>query len=114
VQDRENRARFSGINVLKPMPGSCSWTSFSLAVTNDAGDDKMRIIHDGTEGDTESITKFTTLMNGPGGFSVDMTGVNGKVRMHRDWPARIVTNLGKPPGELNFAMSLVKPARSLV
>jgi hypothetical protein len=61
------------------MPGSRSRASFSFAVTNNAGNDKMRIVHDGTEGDTESITEFTTFMNGPRGFSIDMTGTNGEM-----------------------------------
>jgi hypothetical protein len=76
VNDRENCARLSGINVLISMPGSCSWTSLSLAVTNNAGNDKTRVIHDGAKGDTESITKFTTFMNGSRGFSIDMASAN--------------------------------------
>jgi len=76
VHDRENRARFSGVDVLISMPGSRSWASFSFAVTNNAGNDKMRIVHDGAKGDTESITEFTTFMDGSRGFGIDMAGIS--------------------------------------
>lgn len=74
MYNRENRARFSRIDVLARMPGSGGRAGFGLAIANDTGNDKMGIIHDSAKRNTESVAKFTTLMNGSRGFGIDMTG----------------------------------------
>jgi hypothetical protein len=79
MYNRENRARLSGIDVLARMPGSGGRTGFGLAVTNDTGNDKMGIIHDSAKRNTESVAKFSTLMNGSRGFGIDMAGFNGEI-----------------------------------
>jgi hypothetical protein len=72
MYNRENRARFSGIDVLVRMPGSGGRAGLGLAITNDTGNNKMRIIHDSAKRNTEGVAEFATLMNGSGGFGIDM------------------------------------------
>jgi hypothetical protein len=77
MHNGENRARFSGIDVLVPMPGSGGRTAFRLAITNNTGNDKMRVIHDSAKRNAESVTEFAAFMDGSGSFCIDMAGING-------------------------------------
>jgi hypothetical protein len=91
VNDRQDCTRFSGIDVLETMPSArinyyqkrniegkdenirCRWAGLCLPITNDAGDNKVRIIHHGTEGYTQSISQFTPFVDAARCFSIDVT-----------------------------------------
>lgn len=49
-----------------------SRTGFRFSIANHTGDNKIRVIHDRTERDSQGITQFTTLMNRTGSFCIDM------------------------------------------
>ena len=52
----------------------CSRAGLSLTVADHAYTDKIGLVHDGTERDTERIAELTTLVDGSGSLSVDVTG----------------------------------------
>jgi purine-nucleoside phosphorylase len=56
------------------MPSGRCWPSFGLTIANVARHDQIRIVHDSTKTDRKGITKFTTFMYRPRGFSIDVTG----------------------------------------
>ena len=74
VHDRQDRARLGRVDVLVAVPRGGSGTGLGLTVTNDASDDEVGLVHDGTEGHAQSVAELTTLVDGSGGLSVDVTG----------------------------------------
>jgi len=73
VKDGQDGARFGRVDVLECMPSRSCWTSFSFTVSDDTGDDKVRIVHYGSKGDTEGVPKFSTLVYTSWSFRVDVT-----------------------------------------
>ena len=49
------------------------WACLGLAITDDAGNDEVWIIHHGAEGYAESISQFAPFVDTAWGFSVDVT-----------------------------------------
>ena len=52
----------------------CCGASLGLTVTNDAFTDQVGLVHDSTEGNAQSVSELTTLVDGSRGLSVDVTG----------------------------------------
>jgi hypothetical protein len=85
----KNSSRFSRIDVLEPMPSaersrypvgklkdqiglrSC-WTSLRFAIADDTGNNKVGLVHDGSKGNTESVTQLSALVNTAGNFGIHM------------------------------------------
>jgi len=73
MEDGKDSARLCRVEILDSVPGSRSRTSFCLSVADDASDNEVRVVHYRTEGNAESVTELTALVNGSRGFGVDMT-----------------------------------------
>ena len=87
----------------------CSGASLGLTVTNYTYTDQVGFVHDGTEGDAEGVTEFTTFVDGTRGLGIDVTVC--AVR-HKPSAVNHVTYLGKPPGALNALMRAERPSLS--
>src|SRR5579872_5000980 len=74
VQDRQHRAVGDGIEKLVRVPCGCQRPGFRFAISYDAGNDQRGIVECGTEGMTDRIAKFATLVDRPGRLWRDMTG----------------------------------------
>jgi hypothetical protein len=55
------------------VPGGGGWTSLGFTVTNNACDDEVWVVHDGTESYAECIPELTTFVNGSWSFGVNVT-----------------------------------------
>ncbi len=91
MDDRDNCTRLSRVDVFVSMPGPsnrpssiraskserghsrCSWASLGFTVADNTNDDKIGLVHDSTEGNAESVTKFATFVYGTWGLCIDMT-----------------------------------------
>lgn len=73
VKDGQDGTRFGRVDVLERMPRRSCWTGFCFTVSDDTGHDKVRIIHYGSKGNTEGVSKFSTLVYTSWGFRVDVT-----------------------------------------
>src|SRR5271154_2073475 len=65
VQNRQHRTIRPWIEKLVRLPRGCKRARFRLAVTDNAGDDQVRIIKCGTKGMTQRIAQLAALVNGP-------------------------------------------------
>ncbi len=79
MDDRDNGTGLGWVDVLVCVPGSGSGTCFGLTVTDNAGNDEIGFVHDGTEGDAEGVPKLTTFVDGAWSSSVDMTSILCKI-----------------------------------
>lgn len=52
----------------------CSWSGLSFTVTDNAGDDEIRVIHDCAECDAQGVAELTTFVDRSGRLSIDMSG----------------------------------------
>jgi hypothetical protein len=71
MKNRQDSPRLFGINEFVAMPGSCCWSGLGLTVTDNTGNNQVRIIHDCTKGNRESISQFATFVDRSGNLSVD-------------------------------------------
>ena len=77
----------------------CCGASLRFAVTDYANDDQIGLVHHSSKGDTESISEFTTFVNGSWGFCIDVTGAEQLIHVHIVGQ-KSDAHLGKPPGTL--------------
>lgn len=117
MEDWENCTRLFGVDVLDAVPraiGSQTSTkeremqhsrrsrpSLGFTITNNTGNNEVRVIHHSTKRHSQCITQLSTFVNCAGCLSVDVTeiwisSVDGSKRKFY---------LGKPPVVLNFEMS---------
>jgi hypothetical protein len=93
------------------VPRCRSWASLCLSIAYDTSHDKVRIIHDGTEGYTKRIAKLPAFVDRTWSFSIDVAKETRRVIIGY---GKNATDLGKPPGALKPVMSFLRPARSRV
>lgn len=73
VNDWEDSARLSGVNVLESVPRCGSGAGLGFTVTDDAGYDEVGLIYDCSEGDTERVSQLSTFMDSTRSFGIDVT-----------------------------------------
>jgi hypothetical protein len=89
MHNRKDSPRFSWVDILEPVPSaetsepvsgklmnqidlrSC-WTRLSFAIADDTSNNKVRLVHDGTKGNTKGITQLSALMDTTGSLGVHM------------------------------------------
>jgi len=57
------------VTYLVSVPGSSSRSSLTLPITNDGDSDHVRLVHDTTVRNSETVSKFTTFVDGTGSLS---------------------------------------------
>lgn len=91
VHDRDHRARLGGVDVLVPMPRAmneevsgegqggkredtrCGGTGLGFAISDDADDDEVWLVHDSTERDAERVSELATFVDGAWRLGIDVT-----------------------------------------
>ena len=51
----------------------CCGTGLGFTITDDTDTDEIGLVHDSAERDTESISQFTTFVDGTRGLGIDVT-----------------------------------------
>lgn len=72
VQDGNDSARLGRVKILDGMPGCSGRTSLGLAIADNTGHDEVGLVHDGAEGNRESIAQLATLMDRAWGLGIDV------------------------------------------
>ena len=121
MDDWNDGSRLCGIDVFASVPGPgfcqigllgvsidlrCCWSALSLAISNHASHDKIRLVHDGAKGYGESITQLSAFMDGARCFGIYMA----RWLLEDSNPTEYRAHLGKPCGVLKPVIKLCKPS----
>jgi hypothetical protein len=74
------------------VPGGSSGSSLTLTITNDSNSDHVGFVHDTTVRDSETVSKFSSFVDGTGGLMSEVVD-KGMLTSALTWE-------GNPPGIL--------------
>src|SRR5262245_60960605 len=74
VEDWQNAAVARRVEELVAVPASGQRAGLRLAVTDDAGNDQVRVVEGGAEGVAQRVTEFTAFVDAAGRFRGDVAG----------------------------------------
>jgi hypothetical protein len=94
VKDWNNSTGLLGVEVLVGVPGGSGRTSLTFSITNYGNSDVIRLVHNGTVGNGQTVTELTTLVDRTWGLGVDLT-----VSECCDIKSAVPTWEGNPPGD---------------
>lgn len=90
---------------------SC-WPSLCLTIAHHAGDNEIRVVHNCTERNSQSISQLASFVDCTGSLSVDMTENVSITLKTKSCFVIHDTNLGSPADVLKVEMSWCRPSLS--
>src|SRR5438552_667688 len=78
MQNWEHCSRLGGIEKLVAMPCGSGWPGFSFSITNNAGNNNVRIIHRSPKCGGKRVSQLASFMNRSGYTRVEVEGKSAR------------------------------------